>query len=81
MCKHCAVCHRKTLSITESYQREHLSSLEKLSSKKRLKACVHLDQEDEGWKANMHAFCGSMREEKTCSKPHWQRVGKILHGN
>lgn len=31
--------------ITESYQREHLSSLESLSGKKTLKAYVHLAQQ------------------------------------
>lgn len=31
--------------ITESYQKEHLSSLGSLSGKKILKACVHLAQQ------------------------------------
>lgn len=52
MHKQYALYHRKILlneGMTEIYWREYLISLERLSCKKRLKACVHLAQQDEGW--------------------------------
>ena len=76
MCKEYALYHRKTLlnkGIADSYWREHLSSLERLFCKKRLKACVHLAQQDEGWEGICMLFMDLQGREKNFLKSHWQR--------
>jgi len=68
LCRQYAIHHRKTLlneGITESYQRGHLSPLERLSCKTRLKAGVQLTQQDEEWEATCMLFMDPWGRERS----------------